>query len=127
LRDLNIGRKQVNLINSENAPLIDRLVAAYNLHDARAFADCFTEDAVHGKLHAETQQHGREAIYHRYTEVFSMYPENRTEVVHRIAFGAFIIDHERVQRSATVESFDVVAIYTVRDGLIDRCEFVREQ
>ncbi len=116
----------MSLINSENTSVIDRLVTAYNLHDARDFADCFSKNAVHGTLHAETQQQGREAIYSRYVEVFSLHPENRTEVVHRIAFGAFVIDHERIKRSATVESFDVVAIYTVRNGLIDRCEFVRE-
>ena len=114
-------------LTDENTLVIDRLVAAYNAHDARGFAQCFTEHAVHGKLHAETQQRGREEIFQRYVETFSMYPENRTEVVHRIAFGAFVVDYERVQRSPTATSFDVVAIYTVRNGLIERCEFVREQ
>jgi hypothetical protein len=47
-------------------------------------------------------------------------------VVHRVAFGPFVIDHERVRRSPHVAAFDVVAIYTLRDGEITHLDFVRE-
>jgi hypothetical protein len=109
-----------------NEQVIDQLVLAYNTHNARAFADFFTEDAIHGLLHADLQQRGREEIYRRYVEVFANFPENRTEVVRRIAFGSFVIDHELVQRSLTSEPFNVVAIYTLGAGLIKRLDFVRE-
>jgi hypothetical protein len=111
---------------TDNERVIDQLVIAYNSHNARAFADFFTEDAIHGTLHAELQQHGREEIYKRYMEVFANFPENKTEVVQRIAFGAFVIDHERVRRSASSEPFNVAAIYTMQAGLIKRLDFVRE-
>jgi hypothetical protein len=109
----------------KNIAAIDSLVLAYNARDARAFARFFTEDAVHGDLHSENLQRGREAIARRYTEVFTQYPENRTEVVHRSAFGRFVVDHERVQRGPASAPFDVIAIYTKSDGLIARCDFVR--
>jgi hypothetical protein len=111
---------------TRNQDVIDKLVIAYNNHDARAFADFFSEDAVHGTLHSELLQHGREEIYRRYLEVFATYPENKTEVVQRIAFGKFVIDHELVSRSPSTEPFDVVAIYTLEAGLITRLDFVRE-
>ncbi len=111
---------------SENERVIDRLVVAYNAQDARAFADLFSPDAIHGDLHSETPQHGRDAIYERYVEVFSTYPENRTEVVHRVVVGPFVVDHEKVQRSKASEPFDVVAIYTLENGLVARVDFVRE-
>lgn len=111
---------------ARNGQAIDALVIAYNSHDARAFADLFQPDAVHGNLNAGDGLRGREAIHRRYMEVFSTYPQNRTEVIHRIAYGPFVIDHEKVQRSPGAEPFDVVAIYTMRDGLIDRLDFVRE-
>jgi uncharacterized protein (TIGR02246 family) len=114
------------MINDQNQNVIDNLVIAYNNHDARAFADFFSEDAIHGTLHSELLQHGREAIYQRYLEVFAMYPENKTEVVQRIAFGQFIVDHELVSRSSSTEPFNVVAIYTLKNGLITRLDFVRE-
>jgi uncharacterized protein (TIGR02246 family) len=111
----------------QNKRVIDELVMRYNKRDATGFAALFTEDGVHGTLHSEAQQRGRTQIEARYNEVFALYPENKTIVVHRIAFGAFVIDHEKVQRNASSEAFDVVAIYTLRDGLIERCEFVRAQ
>jgi hypothetical protein len=109
-----------------NERIIDELVIAYNSHDARAFADLFTEDAIHGTLHAELQQRGQEEIYRRYVDVFANFPENKTEVVQRTAFGQFVVDHELVQRSPASEPFNVVAIYTLEASLIKRLDFVRE-
>ncbi len=108
-----------------NCDIIDQLVAAYNAHDARRFADLFTADGWHGDLHATVFQVGPEAICERYVEVFAVYPENRTEVVHRIAFDNFVVDHEKVRRSSDAEPFDVVAIYTLEAGRIKRAELVR--
>jgi uncharacterized protein (TIGR02246 family) len=108
-----------------NTRVIDQLVRAYNARDARLFADFFTEDAIHGTMHAETRQHGREEIYRRYIDVFAMYPENHTEVVRRIAFGVFVVDHEVVRRSRQSEAFNVIAMYTLEGGLIKRLDFLR--
>jgi uncharacterized protein (TIGR02246 family) len=110
---------------AQNTRIIDRLVEAYNARDARAFAAFFAPDALHGNLNATDPLRGREAICARYTDVFNAYPENHSDVVHRIAYGEFVIDHERVRRSKASEPFDVVAIYTMRDGLVARIDFVR--
>jgi hypothetical protein len=112
---------------ARNKQTIDELVTRYNRQDAPGFAALFTEDGVHGTLHSDTQQRGRAQIEARYREVFATYPQNETSVMHRIAFGSFVIDHEKVRRSPASDAFDVVAIYTMRDGLIERCEFVRAQ
>jgi hypothetical protein len=58
--------------------------------------------------------------------VFANFPENKTEVVQRTAFGSFVVDHELVRRSPASEPFNVVAIYTIEAGLIKRLDFVRE-
>ena len=108
-----------------NAQIIDSLVDAYNAHDARAFADLFTEDASHGNLNDANRQQGREAIYQRYLTVFSEFPGNHSDVVHRIVLDRFVVDHERVRRSPDAEPFEVVAIYTFDAGLIQRLDFVR--
>lgn len=110
---------------NQNTQTIDRLVDAYNTRDARAFADFFAPDAIHGNLNAADPLRGREAIFARYVDVFKTYPENHSDIVHRIAYGAFVIDHERVRRSPTSEPFDIVAIYTMADGLVVRIDFVR--
>jgi hypothetical protein len=111
---------------NEHTKLIDRLVIEYNEGNARGFADLFAESAIHGNLHSENLQRSREAIYERYVEVFRQFPENRTEVVNRIAFENFVIDHEVVRRNASSEPFEVVAIYTIVEGQIARLDFVRK-
>ncbi len=114
------------MTNDQNQNVIDNLIIAYNNHNARGFADFFSEDAIHGTLHTEQLQHGREEIYQRYLEVFATYPENKTEVLHRTTFGPFVVDHELVTRSPSTEPFHVVAIYKLEAGLITRLDFVRE-
>lgn len=109
-----------------NAQLIDGLVAAYNAGNARAFADLFAPDATHGDLNSDARQRGREEIYQRYVDVFAQYPENRTAVLHRIVLDRFVVDHEQVRRSPDAEPFEVVAIYTLDGGLIQRLDFVRK-
>jgi hypothetical protein len=113
-------------ISNANTRIVDQLVITYNAQDARAFADLFREDAVHGILYAETQQRGREEIYARYLQFFSDFPENKTVVVHRIAFGSFVVDHEVVRRSPLSDPINVVAIHEFELGLIKRLDFIRE-
>ncbi len=57
--------------------------------------------------------------------MFAENPENRVDLLGRIAVGNVVIDHERVFRSKAATPFEVAAIYTVRDGLIARVDFVR--
>jgi hypothetical protein len=109
-----------------NESVIDKLILAYNAQDTRGFANLFTEDAYHGRLHTDAPQIGRETIFQHYTKVFAEHPQNRTKVINRMAFGSFVVDHEKVQRGPDSEPFDVVAFYTLEAGLIKRLEFVRE-
>jgi hypothetical protein len=106
-------------------PILEALVAAYNAGDARAFADLFAEDAVHGDLHGEPPLRGRAAIYRRYVQVFETFPHNRTEVLYRVMLPSFVIDHERVRRFAQAQPFDVVAIYRLAGELVARLDLVR--
>jgi uncharacterized protein (TIGR02246 family) len=110
---------------TENEALIDSLVRAYNNHDARGFADHFSDDAIHGNLHGGDLDIGADAIFRRYVDVFARFPQNATKVVYRVVFDDIIVDHERVSRSPESEPFDVVAVNTIREGKIIRLDFVR--
>jgi uncharacterized protein (TIGR02246 family) len=112
-------------LRTENEALIDSLVRSYNDHDARGFADHFSDDAIHGNLHGDDIDVGAEAIFRRYVDVFARFPQNATRVIYRVAFNDIIVDHERVSRSPESEPFDVVAVNTIRDGKIIRLDFVR--
>lgn len=106
--------------------LIDKLVEAYNSSNARAFADLFEETAVVYEHPNQPTQKSREEIFEYYEKLFAEYPNNRTEVLHRIVIGNRIIDHEQVKRSFDAEPFDVLTIYGMGDELIKRVDFVRQ-
>jgi uncharacterized protein (TIGR02246 family) len=110
---------------TDNEAMIDSLVRAYNDHDARAFADHFSDDAIHGNLHGGDLDVGAEAIFRRYVNVFERFPQNATKVVYRVVFDDIIVDHERVSRSPESQPFDVVAVNTIRGGKIIRLDFIR--
>jgi hypothetical protein len=108
-----------------NVEAVDRLVAAYNARDAAQFASCFAIDGAHGDLNALDPLIGRDAIREHYAEIFNQYPASTTEIVHRIAFGAYVVDHERVRRSPRSAPLDVIAIYRIKGRVIARADFVR--
>jgi uncharacterized protein (TIGR02246 family) len=109
----------------KNIEIIDKLVDAYNARDARGFADFFTEDAICYEHPNEIAQNGREAIFEFYKQRFTEFPQNQTEIVHRIVLGTRIIDHERVRRSPDTKPFEAVAIYEMENGLVKRFDIVR--
>jgi hypothetical protein len=109
----------------QNVEAIDKLVDAYNSGNARAFADLFEENAIAYEHPNQIAQNGREEIYRRYVDVFAEFPQNNSEILHRIVIKNRIIDHECVSRSPQHEPFEVVAIYEMNNGLIKRFDIVR--
>jgi hypothetical protein len=108
-----------------NIALIDALVRRYNAGDAAGVAALFSADCPEYS-HPETLlRTGATAVQANYEKVFAEFPHNRAEVLHRSAFGDKVIDHERVQRSADAEPFEVLVIYTIRDGAVVRTDYVR--
>ena len=76
-----------------------------------------------GTAKAVTQQ-GGDAIRARYQTLFAAYPENHAALVNRVVVGDVVIDHEDITRSPR-ERINAAAIYTVKNGLIARVDFVR--
>lgn len=107
------------------ATLIDRLVLAYNKHDADAFAALFAENARTFEHPGRLAQDGREAIRDFYARRFSAAPALRTEVRHRFDLGSRILDHEYVTPGGPAKAFHCVAIYEIQNGQIIRMDLVR--
>jgi uncharacterized protein (TIGR02246 family) len=114
-----------NTTQTPSTLLIDALVKAYNDHDAKAFAGFFAENAVAYEHPGRPAQTGRAEIETFYRQRFQELPELRTHVIHRIVFGDYVIDHERVQRANDLAPFETLAINLVKDGAIQRLDIVR--
>lgn len=104
--------------------IVQRQLDAYNAQDLDAFCACFAADCVLAELNGAVTQSGAAAIRERYQTLFSNFPENHAALVNRVVVGNVVIDHEDITRSVS-ERINAVAIYTVKDGLIARVDFVR--
>jgi hypothetical protein len=98
---------------------------AYNAQDLDAYMAFFAPDCVIYDWQGPITQAGAEAIRARYAALFAEHPENHAELVNRIAVGEVVVDHERVRRTPKGQAFEVAAVYTLRDGLIARIDFIR--
>ncbi|WP_424952595.1 SgcJ/EcaC family oxidoreductase [Deinococcus sp.] len=110
-----------------NSDVIDRLVNAYNAHDADGFAALFAVDGCAYEHPGVLAQAGREAIGAFYVRRFAESPGLRTEVRHRIDLGQSIVDHEFVHVGGDRADFHTVAIYHLAAGEITRLDLMREQ
>lgn len=105
--------------------VVQAQVEAYNAQNLDVFCALFAEDCIISDLNGAVTQQGRAQIRERYRAMFAQYPQNRAHIVNRMAVGNVVIDHEDIVRSAELR-LNAVAIYTVRDNLIQRVDFVRE-
>lgn len=104
--------------------VVQRQLDAYNAQDLDALCMCFAADCVLGELNGAVTQQGLPAVRQRYETLFAAYPENHASLINRVVVGNVVIDHEDITRSPA-ERINAAAIYTVRDGLIARIDFVR--
>ncbi len=109
----------------DHPSLIERQLDAYNAQDLDAHCACFAADVIVANVGEEPNLRGIEAYRARYENLFGEFPQNRAEALSRTVIGDKVIDHERVWRSPDVTPFEVLAIYSFRDGLIARVDFVR--
>jgi 4-carboxymuconolactone decarboxylase len=103
----------------------ERQLEAYNKQDLDAYCACFATDCVVGTLNGAVTEKSREEIRTRYAKAFAQYPGNRARLVNRMVVGNTVIDHEDVSRGLGLEQFEIIAIYTIKDGLIARVDFAR--
>ena len=105
--------------------LIQRQLDAYNARDLDSFVACYAEDCVLAALNGPVAETGREALRVRYARTFAENPDNRTTLLGRIQLGDIVVDHEDVTRGPGRERFQVLAIYTVKNGEIARVDFAK--
>jgi hypothetical protein len=110
---------------STSAELVQRQLDAYNNQSIEAFLACYADDAVLGGLNGDVTQVGLAAIRKRHEDLFYEFPRNHAKLVNRIDLGTTVIDHERVERAPGGDTFEVAAIYTIRNGKIARVDFAR--
>jgi uncharacterized protein (TIGR02246 family) len=108
-----------------NADIAQKQLAAYNAQDLDTYVSCFAEDCVVAGLNGTPTETSRSAIRARYAKAFEAFPENKAELINRVAVGNTVVDHELVIRKPGGEQFEIIAIYSFKDELISRVDFAK--
>ena len=111
--------------NNPNIDIAQKQLDAYNAQDLESYVSFFAEDCVVSGLNGVPTETSRAAITIRYAKAFAQFPENKAILKNRIAVGNTVVDHELVIRSPSGEQFEIIAIYTFKDGLISRVDFTK--
>ena len=105
--------------------VVDAQLAAYNQRDLEAFLGFYADDAVLAKHPDQVTQTGKAQMRARYQRNFSN-PNVRAEIIKRVTFGRFVIDHERVTAPPAKGELEAVAVYEVEEGKIVRVTFLEK-
>ena len=108
-----------------NLAIAQKQLDAYNAQDLDTYVSYFTEDCIVSGLNGTPTETTRDAIKARYAKAFAQFPQNKAELKNLITVGNTIVDHELVIRAPGGEQFEIIAIYTFRDGLIARVDFAK--
>jgi len=108
-----------------NIDIASAQLDAYNAQDLDTYMTYFTQDCIVSGLNGTPTETSRDAIRARYAKAFAQFPQNKAELKNRIAVGNTVVDHELVIRAPGGEQFEIIAIYTFRDGLIARVDFAK--
>jgi uncharacterized protein (TIGR02246 family) len=108
-----------------NVEIAQKQLDAYNAQDLETYATFFADDCVVSGLNGTPTETSREAVKARYAKAFAQFPENKAVLKSRIAVGNTVVDHELVIRTPGGEQFEIIAIYTFKDGLISRVDFAK--
>jgi hypothetical protein len=115
----------VSVQSNPNIDIAQKQLDAYNAQDLETYVSFFAEDCVVSGLYGIPTETSRSAITTRYAKAFAQFPENKAILKNRIAVGNTVVDHELVIRAPGGEQFEIIAIYTFKDGLISRVDFAK--
>ncbi len=105
--------------------LIQAQFDAYNTQDLEAYCGYFADDVIVADLNGKITTQGIEAYRTRYEGVFAQFPQNKAELVSRMAVGNTVVDHERVVRAPGGHTFEVICIYTLAGDKVARVDFAK--
>ena len=116
-----------DIIRKTPPDIVQQQVNAYNARDLEAFIATYSPDIKLYTYPDKLENTGHEEMRKTYGELFKRAPKLHCEIINRIAQGNFVIDHERVTGLPNGRIINAVAIYEVRDNLIQRVWFVPEK
>ena len=104
---------------------VQRQLDAYNTGDLETFLSVYSDTVRIYNYPDELLSEGKEAMRTNYGRMFDNLPDLHCRLVSRITMGSQVVDHESVLVAPDQPAREVIAIYTVTDGLITEVRFMR--
>jgi len=99
---------------------------AYNARDLDRFMECYAEGCIVEDGEGNVLMPDKGAMRKRYQELFEQSPQLHCELRSRIVLEDYVLDEEHVTgHRGSTETRHVVAVYRIRDGLIQHVRFLR--
>jgi hypothetical protein len=108
------------------AEAVERLVSAFNAHDAAAFSAAFSSDGAMYEFPDQAAGRGRDQIREYIGRMFAAFPAAKVDLLGRIDLGLRQITHERFDRGDGSPAYEAGLVYTFSEDGISRLDFVRE-
>ena len=107
-----------------SAELAQKQLDAYNEQNLEEFLAVYSEDVEILEFPSNKVMYtGISKMRERYGNLFEENPEQKAELLGRIAEGNIVIDHERVTGRANGSVVHAVAIYETKEGKISKVWF----
>ena len=104
---------------------VQRQLDAYNAGDLEGFLSAYADTVRIYTYPDELLSQGKEAMRTNYGRMFDNLPDLHCRLVSRMTMGRQVVDHESVLVAPDQPPREVIAIYTVSDGLITEVRFMR--
>ncbi len=117
-----------DLVPATAETIVQRQVEAYNARDIDAFLSFYAPDVQLMRLTTgEVFATGHDQMRETYTAMFEASPDLDCTIMQRTRSGDMVVDHELVTGMRGGGPVRAVAIYEVRDGLIQRVWFLPKE
>lgn len=106
-------------MSSATRGIVQAQLERYNAHDLDGFLACYADDVAIHDFPGEQRYAGKVAMRERYARILFEGSAVHAVVDQRIVEADMVFDHEIVTGHPLLGEARLVAIYRVRDGLID--------
>ena len=111
----------------DNAVPVQKQLDAYNNRDIDKFLAAYNDDVKVFNHPKDIILEGKEAMRERYTRRFESSPDLHCTLLNRMVLGDVVIDQEYVIQVKGGPMIQVIAMYKVKNGLIQEVYFIRPE
>ncbi len=117
----------LEIIKKNPVDVVQQQLNAYNAGDIEAFLATYSPSIkIYNHPSDSLLMSGQDAMRERYGRLFTENPNQHCEILSRMVLGRFVVDHEKITGRRNPRIVYAIAIYEVRNGLIENVWLVRD-